>query len=149
MSTDTLIMPYAYSFNRDTFQGEFATREQAIEAGLKAAAARVSAPPTAVYVGKRVPTDPQADGHAEEVVKSMRQRMLDRAGDSAYLAAAHEHALADLDAALARAIGEWLTRNDFGPAAKVKSISEHPLPLSHEHGPSSSDEVQLMGGEFE
>lgn len=139
---------YAFSFDRESFQGEFATREQAAEAGLRAAVANLNNV-AAVYVGKRVPTDPQADGHAEQIAKSMRQRLTARAGDAAYLPAADEHALADLDAEVAKTIVEWLKRHELMPPARVKSLSEHALPVVHVHGPSRSDEVQLMGGETE
>ena len=139
---------YAFSFDRETFQGSFATREQAAEAGLRAAESRIDSV-AAVYVGKRVATDPQADGHADDVAKSMRRRMMARTGEAGYLSAANEHTLADLDAALASAIIAWLRRHGLEPAAKIKSISEHPLPTVHAHGPTRDDEVQFMGGETE
>lgn len=139
---------YAFSFDRETFEGKFATREQAVEAGLKAAQARTDVI-AAVFVGKRVAPDPQAEGHAEDVARSMRRRMLARTGDATYLAGANEHTLADLDATLAKCIVEWLRRHDLKPAAKFLAISEHPLPTVHAHGPSRSDEVQLMGGEVD
>ena len=145
MQTDK---PYAYSFDRETFQGAFATREQAADAGLRAAQQQMNNVPS-VFVGKRVAIDPQADGHADAIARSMRQRMLASSGDAGYLAAANEHVLADLDAQLAATIVGWLTRHELVPAAKVKSISEYPLPTVHAHGPSRDDEVQLMGGEME
>ena len=138
--------PYGYSFDRDRFIGEFATREQALDAGLKAALER-SGIVEAVYVGKHVAVDPQADHHAEEVSRSMRRRMQSKVGDGSFLACANEHVLADLDAALCRAIVAWLDRHGLTPAARVTSISEHPLPAVRAHGPSRSDEVQSIGPE--
>lgn len=137
---------YAFSLDRESFHGEFATREQAADAGIRAAQARTDSV-AAVYVGKRVATDPQAEGHADDIAKSMRRRMMGRTGEAGYLAAANEHVLADLDAALATAIVAWLRRHGLEPATKVKAISEHPLPTVHAHGPSRDDEVQFMGGE--
>ena len=139
---------YAYSFDRESFTGEFATRELAAEAGLRAAQARIDAI-AAVYVGKRVAVDPQAEGHADDVAKAMRRRMLAGTGEAGYLAGANEHVLADLDAQLAATIVGWLRRHELGPAAKIKAISEHPLPTVHAHGPTRDDEVQLMGGEVD
>jgi hypothetical protein len=144
--SDTGAKPYGYSFDRDRFIGEFATREQALDAGLKAAQAR-SAIVEAVYVGKRVAVDPQADHHAEEIAQSMRRRMQSKVGDGTFLAGANEHVLADLDAALCRVIVAWLERHGLMPAARVTSISEHPLPAVRAHAPSRNDEVQSIGPE--
>jgi hypothetical protein len=141
-----MFKPYAYSFDRETFRGEFATRESAAEAGLKAA---IDHPATigAVYVGKRVPVDPQADQHAEDVARTMRRRMQSKTGTSGYLVEANEHVMADLDASLEHAIVEWLKRHDLMPAPQIASISEHPLPAVKAHAPSRVFEVGPMGGE--
>lgn len=138
--------PYGYSFDRETFRGEFATREQALDAGLRSAAAR-SGMVAAVFVGKRVAVDTQADHHAEDVVRSMRRRMQSKTGDGGYLAGANEHVLADLDTALAHAINGWLERHALMPAARVTSISEHPLPAVPAHAVGRSDEVSMIGPE--
>lgn len=140
------VKPYGYSFDREQILGEFATREQALEAGLRAAEHKGGLV-EAVFVGKRVPVDPQADHHADDVVRSMKRRMLSKAGDATYLLAANEHLLADLDAALAKTIVEWLDRNGLAPAAKVASISEHPIPTVRGHAPDRRSEVQLIGPE--
>ena len=145
-SSSVQLKPYAYSVDRETFRGDFATREQALEAGLRSTAAR-SGMVAAVFVGRRVPVDPQADHHAEEIVRSMKRRMLSKTGDASYLAGANEHVLADLDAALARTIVGWLTKHDLAPAARVSSISEHPLPAVRAHAPGRHDEVQMIGPE--
>lgn len=137
---------FSYSFDRESFTGRFETREQAVAAGMKAAAARPD-PVEAVYVARSVPVDPQADGHAERVVEWMRVRMLDRTGDGSYLANVDEHQLADLDASIEHAIVEWLKRHGLEPACRYTAISEHPLPLVHAHAPHDSDEVSLIGPE--
>jgi hypothetical protein len=136
---------FSYSFDRESFQGEFDTREQAVEAGIKAAE-KMSGMIEAVYVGKRRPVDAQADLHAEAVVEAMRVRMESRAGDSTYLAQVNEHVLADLDASLEHAIVEWLARHGLAPAPRFTGISEHPLPLVAIHAPSGpGDEVSFIG----
>lgn len=143
-----MFKPFAFSFDRETFRGEFATREEAALAG-QAEALKYIAVVEAVYVAKRVPCNPQADMHADDVVKSMKRRMLAKAGDSTYLAAANEHVVADLDASLEHAIVDWLKRHELQPPDKFSSISEHPLPSVHAHGPSLDDEVGLMGPDTE
>lgn len=143
-----MFKPFAYSFDRETFRGEFATREDAALAG-QAEAMKFMAVVEAVYVGKRVPTNPQADMHADDVVKTMKRRMQHKTGDTSYLAGANEHLLADLDAAIEHAIIDWLKRHQLQPADKFSSISEHPLPQVHGHGPSKSDEVGPMGMDAE
>ncbi len=143
-----MFKPFAFSFDRETFRGEFATREEAAVAG-QTEALKFMGIVEAVYVAKRVPTNPQADMHGDEVVKSMKRRMLTKTGDASYLAAANEHVVADLDAAIEHAIVDWLKRHDLAPADKFSSISEHPLPQVQAHGPSSSDEVGMMGPDSE
>ena len=64
---------FAYSLDRETFTGVFNTREEAFHAGCYAAE-RLHANITEVYVGQRVAGDPQADLHAWELIKSMRDR---------------------------------------------------------------------------
>lgn len=143
-----MFKPFAFSFDRETFRGEFATREEAAVAG-QTEALKFMAVVEAVYVGKRVPTNPQADMHGDEVVKSMKRRMLTKTGDASYLAAANEHVVADLDAGIEHAIIDWLKRHELQPADKFTSISEHPLPQVSAHGPSKSDEVGMMGPDAE
>lgn len=143
-----MFKPFAYSFDRETFRGEFATREEAAIAG-QAEALKFMAVVEAVYVGKRVPTNPQADMHADDVVRAMKRRMLTKTGDASYLAAANEHVVADLDASLEHAIIDWLKRHQLQPADKFGSISEHPLPAVHAHGPSKDDEVGMIGPDAE
>ena len=143
-----MFKPFAFSFDRETFRGEFATREEAAVAG-QAEALNLMSIVEAVFVAKRVPTNPQADGHGDDVVKSMRRRMHVKRGDAGYLAAANEHVVADLDAGIEHAIVDWLKRHELMPADKFSSISEHPLPSVNAHGPSGNDEVGMMGADSE
>lgn len=139
--------PYAYSFDRESgFRGAFATREQAAEAGQEKAR-EGSTPIQAVFVGKRVAVDPQSEGHADFIARSMRARMQAKTGTTGYLADANEHLLADLDTAIATTINGWLKRHELSPASKISSISEHPLLTPHEHPVDRTVEVGLIGGE--
>jgi hypothetical protein len=136
---------FSYSFDRETFQGEFDTREQAVDAGIKAAE-QLSGSIEAVFVGKRRPVDAQADRHADAVVDAMRTRMESRSGDSSYLAGVNEHILADLDASIEHAIVDWLARHRLAPAARFTAVSEHPMPLVAVHAPNTpGDEVSFIG----
>jgi hypothetical protein len=138
---------FSYSFDRETFQGDFATREQAVAAGFKAAD-ELGGAVEAVYVGKKQPVNPMADHHAEDVVRGMRRRMLEKTGEANYLAGANEHVLADLDASIEASIVDWLARHQLAPAPKLTALSEHPLPTVPAHAADTRrDEVKLIGPE--
>jgi hypothetical protein len=136
---------YAFSVDRESFRGEYSTRELAVAAGLDAARELPSV--EAIYVGKKTPVDTQTDDHAETVVKSMRRRMLEEAGDANWLGRANEHVLADLDAALEHAIVDWLRRHQLTPADKITAISEHPIPTVAAHAPDRNTEPSMIGPE--
>src|SRR5439155_27178801 len=92
---------YAYSLDRETFTGIFATREEAFHAGCYAAE-RLHAQVNEIYVGQRVTGDPQADLHAWELIKCMRDRARAAVGDDAmtYLAHVTNEQVKDLDGAI-------------------------------------------------
>src|SRR5947208_17197369 len=100
---------YAYSLDRETFTGIFNTREEAFRAGCYAAE-RLHAQLTEVYVGQRVAGDPQADLHAWEVIKSMRDRARAAAGDDStgFLSHVSADQAKDLDGAIESAVLRWL-----------------------------------------
>jgi hypothetical protein len=120
---------YAFSFDRETFTGQFATRSEALNEGISRAR-QLSESPTEIYVGLKISGDPQASGLAQFVL----QRMSDRsraASDSAarYLQGVGEQAEAELDAALEQTILAWLKKHDRMPTFyTVEAISEHPMP---------------------
>ena len=119
---------YAYSLNGENYTGVYATRKEALAAALEKAR-NASDTPTTVYVGQRVPADPQAAGHADPIINRMRERAAAE-GDSTYLAAATEHDAADLDTAVETAILGWLKQHKFVSSRfTVAAISEHTVPL--------------------
>ena len=121
---------YAYSLDRESFTGIYSSRQEAFEAGCEAAD-RLHTQLTEVYVGQRVAGDPQANLHAWEVIKSMRERAREAAGDDAdtYLAGVTEEQARDLDGALETTIQRWLSNYKVGPTFfRIEAISEHPLP---------------------
>ena len=121
---------YAYSLDRETFSGVFNSRDEAFQAGC-IAAERLHAQLTEIYVGQRVAGDPQADLHAWELIKSMRERARGAAEDAAagYLKGVTAEQARDLDGAIEAAILRWLANYKLGPAFhRIEGVSEHPLP---------------------
>jgi hypothetical protein len=121
---------YAYSFDHETFTGAFATREEAYRAAV-ARASGMEDTPAEIFVGERVPADPQADGHATELLKSMARRARAAAGEGAdeYLRRVNDQQEAELDEAVERVVVEWLTKHEMMPTfADVRAISEYPMP---------------------
>lgn len=140
---------FAYSLDRETFTGIFNTREEAFHAGCYAAE-RLHANITEVFVGQRVAADAQADLHAWELIKSMRDRARAAAGDDAvgYLTNVTNEQAKDLDGAIETTILRWLANYKQGPAFfRIEAVSEHPVP-THTHagfGKSRDDEVHDPG----
>jgi hypothetical protein len=142
---------FAYSLDRETFTGVFNTRDEAFRAGCLAAD-RLHTQLTEIYVGQRVAGDPQADLHAWEVIKSMRDRARAAAGDDStgYLAHVSAEQAKDLDGAIESAVLRWLANHKLGPQFfRIEAVSEHPLPtVSHAtFGQNGDKEVQEIGDE--
>jgi hypothetical protein len=147
-NTDRSAGSFAYSFDRETYRGEFPTRLEAFNAA-KAALADGHEMPEAIYVGRRVVVDAQAAGHATEVLRAMRRRMADKTGDTEYLRRVNDQQHADLDAALEKTVNEWLVRQQLVPTrAVIEHISEHPVPTAMgTTRTGSARDVQILGPE--
>src|SRR5437016_9028647 len=136
---------YAYSVDRETFTGVFSTREEAFRAGCYAAE-RLHANLTEIFVGQRVAGDAQADLHAFELIKSMRDRARAASGDDAagYLTHVTAEQAKDLDGAIESTLQRWLANYKLGPAFfRIEAVSEHPVP-THTHagfGQKTDDEA--------
>lgn len=121
---------YAYSFDGENFQGNYATRQEAATAGF-ARAARFDSPVTSIFVGARIDGDDQSKGHAPAVVKQMQRaaaRDNDEQGDD-YLGHLSAEQMKDLDGVIAVAIRDWLVRHELRPTwFRVEGITEHSLP---------------------
>jgi hypothetical protein len=138
---------YAYSLDRETFSGVFNSRREAFQAG-RIAAERLHSQVTEIYVGQRVAGDPQADLHAWEVIKSMRERARAAAGDQAasYLKNVTAEQAKDLDGALEAIIERWLTNYRLSPSFfRIEAVSEHPLPTVAQVYSNGDDEVYDLG----
>ena len=106
---------YAYSLDRESFNGVFNTRDEAFEAGVRAAD-RLNAAVTEIYVGQRVAADPQANLHSWEIIKCMRDRARQLHGDDAHDFLAHvtEQQANDLDGAIEAVVTRWPPDNVSG-----------------------------------
>ena len=141
---------FAYSLNGENFVGSFASREEAKSAALAKSCGMVD-PPVSVFVGKMFDGDPQATGHADEVIDSIRRRVCEADGADAgrLFGRLADSQVRDLDGALARAITAWMDKNNLMPAPKkMAAISEHTVPMPHrEPSPVMADEVHDLGVE--
>ncbi len=138
---------FVYSFDRETFSGRFATRREAINAALAAAAADANQIST-IYVGQQVTPNPRAFGHARTIVDTMSRRVRDDAGEAGekFLRKVPEKLVNELDSALEQTITAWLEFHNLMPAAKVESISEHAVPLpASVRSYGSASEVHDLG----
>jgi hypothetical protein len=126
----SMVANFSYSFDRETFHGNFPTRQEALKKGLEKISDQNDSPEM-IYIGKRVPIDPGTSGLAEMVLGAMRRRVREESGDgsSSYLKRIDEHQLAELDEKLNSVIREWLSKYELSPAqSKISAISEHPVP---------------------
>jgi type II secretory pathway component PulM len=125
---------YAFSFDRETFTGQFASRAEALNHAI-AQARQMSDPPSEIYVALKISGDPQASGQAQSVMQRMSDRARAASGNAArYLQDVPEQSEAELDAMLEQTILTWLKKHDQMPTFyTVEAISEHPLPTVSNH----------------
>jgi hypothetical protein len=146
-----MLPQFAYSFDRHSYTGPYNSRQEAIAAGVARSRALDGAGIDCVYVGMIVPPNPQASGHAEEVIKNMVRRARAAAGESyeGYLTRVTEQQEAELDAAIERVVMEWLKKHDLMPQfSKVRGVSEHPIPGGERALAGASDEVRVGTGDY-
>lgn len=125
-----MLPKFAYSFDRHSYTGPFDSREAAVAAGV-ARSRELRAGIDTVYVGMIIQPDPQAAGHAEEVIKNMVRRARGAAGESyeGYLTRVTEQQEAELDESIERVVMDWLSKHELMPQfTRVRGVSEHPVP---------------------
>jgi hypothetical protein len=123
---------FVFSLDRETWMGEFATRQAAAAEGIRRARQHPDSIAT-IFVGQKIHPNPRAYGHARQVIDAMARRVRDDNGDVAdeFLRGVTEQQLMDLDNALEQTILAWLSRHDLSPRFYlVESISEHPVPVA-------------------
>jgi hypothetical protein len=139
---------YAFSLNGEHYSGAYSTRDEALTAAIEAAHRGVDSPQT-VYVGRRVPADPQASGHARAVLANMSARARVEFGDpgSDYLAHLSKQQIENLDKSLELVIRGWLEHNELIPTlSRVEAIGQYPVPSTSPERPSDdSREVHEIG----
>lgn len=134
---------YAYSFDRETFRGRFATRRDAVAAAEVALEERKDAT-EAIWVGRRVEARPPTGAMGQFVTNELRRRQVE-AGEAP--TSVNAKAAEDLDCRLETLLNDWLGDHDLLPEARVEEISEHPVPLVAHVADSGQQEVQLIGVE--
>jgi len=120
---------FSYSFDRESWQGDFTSREQATAAGQEIAHGSADGI-TTVYVGQRLAPNPRAYGNARVVIDAMARKAREDFGDEAntYLKRVPEKIVADLDRRLETTLLNWLESHRLmPPSSKVEAISEHPV----------------------
>ncbi|HWP39524.1 MAG TPA: hypothetical protein VNL70_01270 [Tepidisphaeraceae bacterium] len=128
-----MIGTFAYSFDRETFHGSYATRQEALKKALEKLP-EIETTPEAIYVGKRVPIDVGSSGLAEMILAAMRRRVREQNSEEVgvaddFLMRVNEHQLAELDDEIDRVIRAWLVKHELMPRQdKIVAISEHPIP---------------------
>ncbi|HEY1629476.1 MAG TPA: hypothetical protein VGF52_06435, partial [Tepidisphaeraceae bacterium] len=63
---------FSYSFNRETFNGCFETRQEALNQAIEKLS-ELSDSPEMIYIGKRIPLDPIPSGLGEIVLSAVRR----------------------------------------------------------------------------
>lgn len=138
---------FAYSFDRETFQGAYDSRQQAVEAAMAALKDLPEMPAEGVFVGQWCEPDVHADDHAEHVVSVMRDRWNNDGSEEKFLENPTEQQLADLDYELARVIRNWLLKHDLQPRpTKVRAVSQHAIP-NIAHVPQGQERETSVIGE--
>ena len=139
---------YSFSLNGELYSGAYSTRDEALSAAIQAAQ-RSEITPQTVYVGRRVPADPKAAGHARAVLSNMAARAREQFGDagSSYLTGLTTQQIDNLDKSLELVIRGWLEHNELIPTfSKVEAIGEYPVPsASFERSTNDSREVHEIG----
>jgi hypothetical protein len=121
---------YAFSLNGEHYSGAYSTRDEALSAAIEAAHRGEDSTQT-VYVGRCVPGDPKASGHARAILANMSARARGEFGDagSAYLTGLSKQQIENLDKSLELVIRGWLEHNELMPTfSKVEAIGQYPVP---------------------
>lgn len=140
-----MIGKYAFSFDRETFRGDYNSRTEALNAALETARTEAD-PPATVYVACRAPLDPHAHSHGETIIQRMRRAVRADVGPEgeAFLKFVTDQEEADLDHEIERTIRAWLSKHELLlPSGKLAAISEHPVPMPTHAGIGAAGNGEL------
>jgi hypothetical protein len=148
-----MVGKYAFSLNGEHYRGSFASREEAVAEALDAARRAADVPQT-VFVGRRVPGDSKASGHARAVLSHMAARAREQFGEAAsgYLANLDKTQIESLDEMLQTVVLGWLEHNDLKPTFfKIEAIGEYRVPVSCtvRSAPETREVHEIGGGGYE
>jgi hypothetical protein len=144
-----MVGKYAFSLNGERYRGSFNAREEAVAEALDAARRSPDDPQT-VFVGRRIPGDSKASGHARAVLSHMAARAREQFGDAAsdYLTNLAKPQIDTLDETLEMVILGWLEHNELMPTFfKMEAIGEYPVPATVSvRSNAETREVHEIGG---
>jgi hypothetical protein len=133
LAREAFMPQYAYSLNGENWQGAFTTREAALQSALQKCSG-VCDPPGTVFVAEIPASEAFADHLGPALIREMRDRAAIQGNGeaSAYLHDVAAAQLNQLNEAIESILMRWLQTNALLPeSARVRSISEHPVPLPH------------------
>ena len=140
-----MVGTFAYSFDRETFQGSFETRQAAKDAAFAALKKRQDMPP-GIFIGQWAEPDAQTDHHADAVIAAMKDRWHRSGAEEAFLPHVTEQQAADLDYALEAAIRSWLSKHQLLPKpTRVRAVSEYGIPNVHHVAANEEHETSVIG----
>jgi hypothetical protein len=141
-----MIGKFAFSFDRETFNGQYDTRQHALDAALVALRDRVDRP-EGIFIGQWAQPNLQADHHADDLIDAMRTRWQSAGNENPFLADVTEQQAADLDHEIEKTIVAWIAKHRLTPpAVKVRAVSEHPVPnVRHVADDGNARETSLIG----
>jgi len=141
---------FVHSLDRETWTGNFASRRDALAAGLKAARVQNDSVGS-VYVAQQVQPSAHAFGHAQMLLAEMNRRATEDLGTAAegFVRNVPEKLVNELNAELEKVVLAWIDRHHLTlNAVEVEAISEHPVPATANVRQDRLDEVDdALGNE--
>lgn len=120
---------YAYSLNAEDFQGDYSSREAAIEGALEEVDDEETID-TGVVV-RQAASSYTVTGLAARIIETMQDVACELVGEAheGWLEYVSDEQVKELDSAFKRAIDQWADRHDLHPEfGRVEEVQQHPVP---------------------